>query len=289
MPRICLLDLCETPNGMAVFGRLPTGETATLFVANVEHTLYFAAAEHFDAGHIKDDLAKFIVQRLPSARCTRTLCPCRQCKRCSQDPCQCPCKGCGKAPHLCTCPCDKCDFGRHGGPPECYCRRLVAAVEINSEECASARLRDECPVLDVKEVRRRGLLGYEASTRRFIEVHLRHPQYAAVARKYFKDVNGGLPPHLGGTYESTASAVDAFMRKLDAWGFGWLEFEGDEVMGEKRSRSAREFHVQFSHVRAVQSPDMAPPMTRMTLDCETLVKDVSKFTHNEYVPYYPAR
>lgn len=274
MPLLNLVDITECTRGpdseIVLFGRLDTGETASVFVSGLEHYIYLAAAPEWCADDLRDDLDRYLLRRNTYARCTRTLCPCRKCPRCGRDPCACPCRTCGQV--ACVCHCKRCNKA----PCEC---EAITQVAINSEPCVQYRKQDEEAVLGVEAVSARGLLGYEEDERLFYKIRLARAQYTPDARKYLNELDTLLPARYRGSYESTPSAIDSFMRQKGATGFCWLDVAGEAVPERyRRTRCAVEYNARWRDVNVHAGGGNPPALTRMTLDCEMLAQ---KWTQND--------
>ena len=88
-------------------------------------------------------------------------------------------------------------------------------MAISSECCVHQRRRDERAVLGITTVHARGLLGFEKDERLFYKIRLARSIYTNDAKKYLFGLDTLLPNRFAGTYESTPSAVDSFMRQKD--------------------------------------------------------------------------
>ena len=143
-----LFDLCEchrvaddaeAQSDIALFGKLSNGETICVFVEATEYYIYLAASYRWTGNEtLVETLDEALLKKNKWGFCTRTLCPCKVCKKCHQDECVCPktkaCWRCGALP--CTCP-------------------RIAQVAINSDLCRLHRARDTRAVLGIEPVVRR--------------------------------------------------------------------------------------------------------------------------------------
>ena len=79
-----LLDVTECGAELVVFGRLPTGETAALFIDEQEHYVYLAVRRGWEHdGDLVAELNAHLLRR--RGFCSRTLCACRRCRACGEE------------------------------------------------------------------------------------------------------------------------------------------------------------------------------------------------------------
>lgn len=156
--RLNLFDITEVARAgvheLVVFGRLETGEMASIFVRDLEHYLYLAVDDNFDVDSLMPGLVQHINKGVQRERCGRTLCSCSRCQTCRQEHCICKCAECFYLRANCQCFCMKCSKA------PCKCP-TIPTVEINNETCVKLRRQDEEPILGIDRVMRKGLLGYE--------------------------------------------------------------------------------------------------------------------------------
>jgi hypothetical protein len=248
MMHFCLIDACESQHPITnaseicLFGRLESGESASIIVTNPVFTIYMAAHPTWDQSSLQHDLSEHIKNwnglqteadldrqqrqgeppKWKRTRCTRTLCSCKACKKCQSRKCVCRCYTCKEDP--------------------CVCKQFSIS-EINHDVCASKRRKDVTTVLRVESVMAHGYTGYEPEPRRFIRVYLARACYASPAKDYLQGVNTGLPDTLAGVYGYVNSAVCAFMQDKRAAGMTWLELTDPSPVHQRRSRCTHEFQV----------------------------------------------
>jgi DNA polymerase elongation subunit (family B) len=253
-----------------LFGRLESGESACVIVTRPVFTISMAAAAAWDSSRLQYDLTEHLKnwngqmteqdikqqqlgRQIPwkRARCTRTLCVCKSCRKCLARKCVCRCVRCNADP--------------------CECKQFSLS-EINHDVCASKRRRDRATVLGVENFSAVGYEGFESTPRRFVRMRLSRACYAAPAKDFLQSIDTGLPPAQAGVFGYNGSAVCSFMQAKRAAGFIWLDVADPRPVARQRSRCRHEFTAPWDSVSRSDEQPAPPPLVHLCLDIETLAQ-----------------